>query len=66
MSLFSTEYLSSAVNTLTNSPNILQSLRETFSDSIAFRGINKYGKGVVVQISTVFRSIFYVTCQRVL
>ena len=38
------------------------SLRENFSNSIDFRLINKYGKGAVVQISTVFRPIFLVIC----
>ena len=40
------------------------SIRETFSNSIAFTVINKYGKGAVVQISTVFRSVYRVACQR--
>ena len=31
------------------------SLRETFWNWFAFKGINKYGKGAVVQILTTFR-----------
>ena len=38
----------------TNSLKSFESLREIFSNSIAFTVINKYGKGGVVQISTVF------------
>ena len=42
------------------------SLRETFSTWIVFTGINKYGNGAVVQTSTVFRTVCYVTCRSVL
>ena len=42
------------------------SLRETFSTKIVFTGINKYGKGAVVQIWTVFWPVSHVTCGRVL
>ena len=42
------------------------SLRGTFSTWIAFTGINKYGKDAVVQISTIFRTIYHVASQRVL
>ena len=41
------------------------SLRETFSSSITFSQINKYGKYRVVQIATVFRPIYRVACHRV-
>ena len=37
----------------------------TFSNSIAFKVIHKYGKGPVVQISTVFGLVYYVACQSV-
>ena len=41
------------------------SLRENFSNSIQFTVINKCGKGAVVQITTVFRPIYYVACRKV-
>ena len=59
------EYLPSAVKVLTNSSKILHSLRETFSNPIAFTFINKYRKHAVVQISTVFGTVYYVACSRV-
>ena len=34
-------------------------LRETFSNSIAFPLINKYAKGAVVQILTVFVPVYH-------
>ena len=42
------------------------SLWETFSNSTAFTVINEYGKGVAVQIWTVFGPIYHVACGRVL
>ena len=42
------------------------SLREIFSNRIFFTLINKYGKRAFDQISTVFRRVYHVTCQRVL
>ena len=39
------------------------SLRETFSSSIAFTVINKYGQGGVIQISVVFGRVYHVACQ---
>ena len=38
------------------------SLRGTFSTWICFTGINKYGKGAVVQLCTVFRPDYDGTC----
>ena len=35
-------------------------LRDTFSNSTAFTLINKYAKGAVGQISTVFPPVYYV------
>ena len=40
------------------------SLGETFSNWIVFEGINKYGKGAIVHISTLIWTIHYVTFQR--
>ena len=40
-------------------------LRETFSNSIAFALINKYSKGAVVQILTVFVPLYHVAFRRV-
>ena len=59
LSLLRRGYLQPAVNVLTNSPKM------TFSNSIAFKVINKYGKGAVVQISTVFGPVYHVACQSV-
>ena len=42
------------------------SLRETFSNGIAFTLINRYGKGAVVQISAVFWPVEHVTFPRIL
>ena len=42
------------------------SLKETCSNVIISIMINKYGKGDVVQIATVFRTIFHVVSRRVL
>ena len=42
------------------------SLRGTFSDSIAFAVIKKYGKGALVQITTLFGPIYHVTYRSVL
>ena len=65
LSLSRRRYLSSAVNVLTNSPKILHITRKTFSNWIALTVISKYGKGAVVQNSTVFRPASHVTCPRV-
>ena len=40
--------------------------RETFLTLTVLTGIYKYGKGAIVQISTVFRPVYPVTSQRVL
>ena len=42
------------------------SLTQTLSNSIMFNMINKYGKGAVVYIETVFRPVYHVACQVVL
>ena len=41
------------------------SLGETFSNSISFTIINKYDKGAVAQILTVFWTVYHVACRRV-
>ena len=41
------------------------SLRETFSNSIAFTVINKYGKGAGFQISIVFGPVYHVARPRI-
>ena len=40
------------------------SLREIFSNLIAFTVINKYENGCIVKISTVFGLIYHIACQR--
>ena len=42
------------------------SLKETFFKTINFTVINKYGKGAVVMIATLFQPICYVVSRRVL
>ena len=42
------------------------SLKETFSNPITFTVINKYGKGAVVHITTMFQPSCYVVCRRIL
>ena len=41
-------------------------LKQTFSDSITFQMISKYGNSAVFQIATVFEPVYHVACQRVL
>ena len=62
LSLLRREYLLSAVNGL----RFCISLRETLSTWVAFTGINKYGKGAVIQLWTVSRPVYDVTCRRAL
>ena len=59
------KYLLSAVNGLTNSSKILHITQTDFFNLNWFTGINKYDKGAVVQISTVFSPFYHVTCWRV-
>ena len=40
--------------------------RETISTLTVFTEITKYGNGAAFEISTVFRSVYHVTCRRVL
>ena len=40
--------------------------RETFLTLIVFTEVNKYDKGAMGQISTVFRPVYHVTFRRVL
>ena len=63
MSLLRREYLSSAVNVLTNSPKFCITLKEAFFKSITLRVINKYGKGAVVHNARVFGPVCYVARQ---
>ena len=65
-SLLRREYLSSAVNVLTNRPNIFHITRDTFRNWLACTLTNKYRKGAAVQIWRAFRSVYHVTCRRVL
>ena len=44
------EYLSSAVNVLTNSPNMFHIIKRDFFQLNCLQVINKYGKRAVVQI----------------
>ena len=70
LSLLRTEYLLSGVNRLTNSPMILHMTKRNFFNWIflwfSFTEINKYGKGAVLQLGTLFQPVYHVTCQRVL
>ena len=60
LSLLRIEYLSLAVNVS------IIFLRGTLSNSIAFSVINKYSKGAVVAISTLFELVYDVACRRLL
>ena len=60
VSLLRTEYFSSAVNVLETVLTFSISLRQTSSKSITFRVINKYDNGTVVQISTMFPTVYHV------
>ena len=42
------------------------SLKETFSNAITFRVINKYGKGALIRIATVFQLVYHVALRIVL
>ena len=64
LSLFRREYLLSVVNLLTVITFSI-SLKENFSNSIAFRMISKYGNDAVVQIATVFGPVHNIACPRV-
>ena len=70
LSLLRTEYLLSGVNRLTNSPMILHITKRDFFNLsclwFVFTGINKYGKGGVVQLRTLFQLVYHVTCRKVL
>ena len=59
------EYLSSAVNILTNSLKIFYVFKRNFSNSITLAVINRYAKDAVVKIETVFQPVYHVACQRV-
>ena len=41
-------------------------LKQTFSDSITFQMISKYGNSAVFQIATLFEPVYHVACQRFL
>ena len=66
LSLLRREYWSSAINVKTNTYKALLLIKQTFSDSITFTMITKYGNGAVIQITTVFERVYHVACQRVL
>ena len=66
LSLLRRKHLSSAVNVLTNSLMPLHITKKVFSNSLAFTVINKYGKGGVVDVSTVFGPNYHLACRRVL
>ena len=66
LSLLRKEYLSLAVTVLANSPKILHITNRVFSNSLSFTVTNKYGKMALVQISTVFATVYHVACPSVL
>ena len=65
LSLLRRESVSSAVNVLKSVLGFCLLLRETFSNSNTFTVINKYHKDAVVDISTVFGTVYHVVCWRV-
>ena len=66
LSLLTKKYLWPTVNVLETVLRILISPRETFSNSLTFTVINKYGKAGVAQVLTVFGFPYHVACRRVL
>ena len=64
LSLFRREYLSSAVNMLTDLIFCI-ALKETFLNSITFTVMNRYAKGAVLQIVTVVGSVYHFAFRRV-
>ena len=64
--LLRAQYLSSAVNALTNSPKILHITKRGFSNWISFTLINKYCKDALDHISTVSPHVYHVNCRMVL
>ena len=66
MSLLRTGYLSSTANVLKAVPRLVMSIRETFSNPVALKDLNKYVKVAVMQISTVFGTGYHVPLQGVL
>ena len=60
------EYLSSALHGFKKCSKILHITQRDFFNLIALTVTSKFGKGAVVQISTVFRPAYHVTCRRVL
>ena len=54
-----------AVNVFTNSHMILPITKRDFFQLIAFTFINKYAKGALAQISTVFGPVYHVAFRRV-
>ena len=62
LSLWSGEYLSLALNVLTNSHKILLITK----NSISLWVINKYDEGAAVMIGNVFQHLYYFACRRVL
>ena len=65
LSLLRREYLSSAVNVLTNSVKIFHITKRDFWNSIYCAVNNKYGKGDNVSIWKVFGPVHVVACWRV-
>ena len=66
MSLLRREYLSLEVNVLRNSLKILDSTNIDFFQMNFVDREKNYGKGSVLQISTVFGPVPHVSCRRVL
>ena len=66
LSLSRREYLSSAVNVLTNSVKIFHITKRDFSNSISFAVINNYVKSTAVMIWNMFVRVYHVPCRRVL
>ena len=64
LSLLTKKYLWLTVNVLETVLRFWISRRETFSKSLAFTVINKYGKGGVAQVLTVCAFPYHVACRR--
>ena len=66
LSLLRREYLSSAVNLLTESLKTFHVTKKNFSNSLTFRVINQYGKGAGIKIESVFRPVYHAAFRGVL
>ena len=66
LSLLKTEYLSLAVNVLTEGLKKFHVSKSDFCNSITFKVITPAGKSALINIESVFRTVYHVGCREVL